>query len=159
MDTDRYIVDGMHKREGEVRVHGAKNAALPILAASLLCDECEIENCPDLSDIRAAQNILRHLGCKTWWESDSSGRRVLSVKAEGPFVWDIPDSLMREMRSSIVFLGAIISRCKQAKITYPGGCELGPRPIDLHLSSLKKLGVQIQEAGGNRARSGPDGLS
>ena len=108
MDTDRYIVDGMHKLEGEVWVHGAKNAALPILAASLLCDECEIENCPDLSDIRAAQNILRHLGCKTWWESDSSGRRVLSVKAEGPFVWDIPDSLMREMRSSIVFLGAII---------------------------------------------------
>ena len=138
MDTDRYIVDGMHKLEGEVWVHGAKNAALPILAASLLCDECEIENCPDLSDIRAAQNILRHLGCKTWWESDSGGRRVLSVKAEGPFVWDIPDSLMREMRSSIVFLGAIISRCKQAKITYPGGCELGPRPIDLHLSSLEK---------------------
>ena len=97
MDTDRYIVDGMHKLEGEVWVHGAKNAALPILAASLLCDECEIENCPDLSDIRAAQNILRHLGCKTWWESDSSGRRVLSVKAEGPFVWDIPDSLMREI--------------------------------------------------------------
>lgn len=158
MDTDRYIVDGMHKLEGEVWVHGAKNAALPILAASLLCDECEIENCPDLSDIRAAQNILRHLGAKSWWESDSSGRRVLSVKAEGPFVWDIPDSLMREMRSSIVFLGAIISRCKQAKITYPGGCELGPRPIDLHLSSLKKLGVQIQEDGGNLACSVPDGL-
>lgn len=65
---------------------------------------------------------------------------------------------MREMRSSIVFLGAIISRCKQAKITYPGGCELGPRPIDLHLSSLKKLGVQIQEDGGNLACSVPDGL-
>ena len=158
MDTDRYIVDGMHKLEGEVWVHGAKNAALPILAASLLCDECEIANCPDLPDIRAAQRILRHLGCKTWWESDSGGRRVLSVKAEGPFVWDIPDSLMREMRSSIVFLGAIISRCKQAKITYPGGCELGPRPIDLHLSSLKKLGVQIQEDGGSLACSVPDGL-
>ena len=65
---------------------------------------------------------------------------------------------MREMRSSIVFLGAIISRCKQAKITYPGGCELGPRPIDLHLSSLKKLGVQIQEDGGSLACSVPDGL-
>ena len=159
MDTDRYIVDGMHKLEGEVRVHGAKNAALPILAASLLCDECEIENCPDLSDIRAAQNILRHLGCKTWWESDSSGRRVLSVKAEGPFVWDIPDSLMREMRSSIVFLGAIISRCKQAKITYPGGCELGPRPIDLHLTGLARMGVQELDAGpGRLVLLAPSGL-
>lgn len=157
MDSDRYIVEGMHKLQGEVWVHGAKNAALPILAACLLCRECELRNCPDLSDIRAACKILNHLGCKTQWEQ-SGGQRVLCVQSEGPFVWDIPDQLMREMRSSIVFLGAIIARCKRAKITYPGGCELGPRPIDLHLSSLKKLGVQIEEDGGSLNCSVPGKL-
>lgn len=145
METERYIVEGQHRLEGEVWVHGAKNAALPVLAASLLCDGCEIENCPDLSDIRAAENILRHLGCETCWQQDGRGQKVLAVQPKGPFVWDIPDSLMREMRSSIVFLGAIIARCRQARISYPGGCELGPRPIDLHLSALKKLGVEIEE--------------
>ena len=140
MDTDRYIVEGMHNLEGETWIHGAKNAALPILAASLLCGDCEIENCPDLSDIHAAENILRHLGCRTHWEQ-SQGSKVLCIHSEGPFVSEIPDQLMREMRSSIVFLGAMIARCGQAKLSYPGGCELGPRPIDLHLSSLKKLGV------------------
>ena len=125
MDTARYIVDGRHRLNGEVWVHGAKNAALPILAASLLCDGCEIQNCPDLSDIHAAENILQHLGCKTLWETDTNGQKVLSVKPVGPFAWDIPDKLMREMRSSIVFLGAIIARCKKAKLSYPGGCELG----------------------------------
>lgn len=145
METERYIVEGQHRLEGEVWVHGAKNAALPVLAASLLCDGCEIENCPDLSDIRAAENILRHLGCETCWQQDGRGQKVLAVQPKGPFVWDIPDALMREMRSSIVFLGAIIARCRQARISYPGGCELGPRPIDLHLSALKKLGVEIEE--------------
>lgn len=158
MQTRKYIVDGGHRLSGEVWVHGAKNAALPILAASLLCDSCEIENCPDLSDIHAAENILRHLGCDTCWESDADQRKVLSIKAVGPFLWDIPDYLMREMRSSIVFLGAIIARCQRAVISYPGGCELGPRPIDLHLSSLKKLGVRIREDGGYLECTVLDGL-
>ena len=157
MDTDRYIVEGMHNLEGETWIHGAKNAALPILAASLLCGDCEIENCPDLSDIHAAENILRHLGCRTHWEQ-SQGSKVLCIHSEGPFVSEIPDQLMREMRSSIVFLGAMIARCGQAKLSYPGGCELGPRPIDLHLSSLKKLGVTIREDGGYLDCTAPKGL-
>ncbi len=108
-------------------------------------------------------SVPRRTFCGIWaakpgGRATAAGAGSFPVKAEGPFVWDIPDSLMREMRSSIVFLGAIISRCKQAKITYPGGCELGPRPIDLHLSSLKKLGVQIREDGGSLACSVPDGL-
>lgn len=158
MDTDRYIVDGQHRLEGQVWVHGAKNAALPILAASLLCDGCEIENCPDLSDIRAAENILRHLGCRTAWDEDSNGQKVLSVIPAPAAVWDIPDALMQQMRSSIVFLGAIVARCGRAKLSYPGGCELGPRPIDLHLSSLKKLGVQILEEGNELVCSVPHKL-
>ena len=158
MDTDRYIVDGQHRLEGQVWVHGAKNAALPILAASLLCDGCEIENCPDLSDIHAAENILRHLGCRISWDEDNNGQKVLSVTPAPADVWDIPDTLMQQMRSSIVFLGAIIARCRRARLSYPGGCELGPRPIDLHLSSLKKLGVQILEEGGALVCSVPQKL-
>ena len=147
MDTDRYIVEGMHNLEGETWIHGAKNAALPILAASLLCGDCEIENCPDLSDIHAAENILRHLGCRTHWEQ-SQGSKVLCIHSEGPFVSEIPDQLMREMRSSAIFLGAILARCGQADLSYPGGCELGPRPFDLHLAGLRDLGAEIREEGG-----------
>lgn len=140
MDTEKYIVDGLKRLDGEIRVHGAKNAALPILAASLLCDHCEIHNCPDLSDVEAACNILRHLGCEAHREKD-----VLTIKATNQIQNTIPDELMREMRSSIVFLGAMIARGRTAKISFPGGCELGPRPIDLHLAALKKLGVEIIE--------------
>lgn len=99
----------------------------------------------------------RHLGCRTHWEQ-SQGSKVLCIHSEGPFVSEIPDQLMREMRSSIVFLGAMIARCGQAKLSYPGGCELGPRPIDLHLSSLKKLGVTIREDGGYLDCIAPKGL-
>ena len=105
MDTARYIVDGRHRLNGEVWVHGAKNAALPILAASLLCDGCEIQNCPDLSDIHAAENILQHLGCKTLWETDTNGQKVLSVKPVGPFAWDcFSGSDHRTMQKGKTFL-------------------------------------------------------
>lgn len=127
-----------------MRVHGAKNAALPILAASLLTRECVLHNCPRLSDVDAACNILEHLGSKTQREGES-----VFVHASGDCCCSIPDSLMRRMRSSIVFLGAIIAKCGRARISMPGGCELGARPIDLHLSALEKMGVDIREDHGD----------
>lgn len=139
---ERYIVEGLRKLNGEMEVHGAKNAALPILAASLLCDSCQLHNCPELSDITAARNILEHLGCKTKKEGD-----VLIITGGEGESCTIPDQLMREMRSSIVFLGAMIAKYRQASLTFPGGCELGPRPIDLHLAALKRLGVTFEEEG------------
>lgn len=130
--------------QGSVHIHGAKNSALPILAATLLVPGvCEIENCPYLSDVNAAMGILRHLGC----EVCRSGHTV-SVDATTVSQADIPDVLMREMRSSIVFLGAIAARLGQAELSFPGGCELGPRPIDLHLSALRQMGLLIREEGG-----------
>lgn len=153
MEIEKYIVDGLQRLDGEIQVHGAKNAALPILAASMLCDRCELHNCPHLSDIRAACNILEHLGCSTCQEGD-----VITITSPNQLHCTIPEELMREMRSSIVFLGAIIARQKEAKISYPGGCELGPRPIDLHLSSLKKLGVEIVEDHGYLDCRVPDKL-
>lgn len=153
---ERLFICGGNRLAGEVAVHGAKNSALPLLAATLLAKgNCEIHNCPRLSDVKASLDILRHLGCRVTQQGD-----VVTVDATAPMRADIPDHLMREMRSSIVFLGAIIARCGQADLTYPGGCELGPRPIDLHLAALRRLGVTIEEAHGHircRAEKGLQG--
>lgn len=140
----RLVIEGGRRLNGAVHIHGAKNSALPILAATLLAHGvCEIENCPALSDVRAATDILRHLGCGIRREG-----ACVAVDATAPCRSDIPDSLMREMRSSIVFLGAIVARTGEAELSFPGGCELGPRPIDLHLSALRQMGLQIDEEGG-----------
>ncbi len=140
----RLIVEGGHRLNGAVHIHGAKNSALPLLAATLLAHGvCELENCPMLSDVRAASDILRHLGCHVTRQGS-----CVTVDATAPCCSDIPDSLMREMRSSIVFLGAVAARTGQAELSFPGGCELGPRPIDLHLSALRQMGLRIDETGG-----------
>ncbi len=140
--------------EGNLRVHGAKNAALPVLAAALLCDGgCELHNCPRLSDVEAACHILDHLGCKTHRQDD-----ILLVQAGDSRDCGIPERLMREMRSSIVFLGALLAKYRQARLSFPGGCELGPRPIDLHLSSLEKMGVVFTQDGEQLIGTVPDEL-
>lgn len=124
-DMAKLVVEGLHKLNGEAVIHGAKNSALPILAATILSgDVSEISNCPRLSDVAATQAILRHLGCRV----EEGDGRVL-VDSSGMCRSDIPDSLMREMRSSIVFLGAIAARTGQAQLSFPGGCELGPRRL------------------------------
>ena len=145
---------GGNKLTGEVFAHGAKNSALPILAASLIIDgESVIHNCPDLSDVRASIKILTNLGCKVKRE----GNTVI-VNASDVSCHEIPEDLMREMRSSIVFLGAIASRCKCATLSNPGGCEIGPRPIDIHLSSLRELGLDIYEEHGLINATAQNGL-
>lgn len=150
----KLLIQGPSRLEGEIRVHGAKNSTLPLMAASLLCDGTSVlHNCPVLSDVRASERILQHLGCRT----ERSGADV-QIDAQGVAHWDIPEHLMREMRSSIVFLGAIIARMGRAELSFPGGCELGPRPIDLHLASLRKMGVKIQEDHGCLKCSAPEGL-
>ena len=138
-------LEGGRPLVGEVRVQGAKNSVLPILAASVMSGGvCRIGRCPRLSDVDTTIEILRHLGCTVRWEGDA-----LEVDASTVSAWDIPDTLMRRMRSSVIFLGAILSRCGRAEISYPGGCELGPRPIDLHLSALRTLGGSVEEQGGS----------
>lgn len=147
-------VCGGRRLSGEVIIHGAKNSALPLLAATLLAHGVsEIHNCPHLSDVRASMAILRHLGCHTTQQGDT-----VTVDATAPNRSDIPDDLMREMRSSIVFLGAIIARSGEATMSYPGGCELGPRPIDLHLAALRRLGVTIEETHGRICCRAENGL-
>lgn len=140
----RFLVEGGHRLSGELRVQGAKNSVLPILAAALLCGgECVLRNCPRLSDVEASAAILRTLGCAVRREGDT-----VTVDSSGADRWEISDALMREMRSSAVFLGPMLARFAAAELSYPGGCELGPRPIDLHLTGLRALGAEIREEGG-----------
>ena len=137
-------IRGGRPLRGEITVQGAKNSVLPILAATLLAgDECRIEGCPHLSDVDSACDILRYLGCRARWDGGD-----LLVDSSTLTRCDIPQSLMRRMRSSVIFLGAILARCGWAELSYPGGCELGPRPIDLHLAALRALGASIEENGG-----------
>ena len=147
------IIDGPAELSGELRVQGAKNSALPLLAAALLCKgQTVLHNCPDLSDVNTALAILEQLGCRCRREGHD-----LTVDS-AMTSWEIPEELMRGMRSSIVFLGAMLARCGRARLCFPGGCELGPRPIDLHLSSLRRLGVNIDESGGWLDCSAPQGI-
>lgn len=139
-----YLVEGGRTLHGTAKVHGAKNSVLPILAATVLCDGVSVvHNCPDLSDVRASIAILEHLGCRVSRSGDT-----ITVDATSLTHNDVPDALMREMRSSVIFLGAILARMGSAELSMPGGCELGPRPIDLHLSAIRALGAEIREEGG-----------
>lgn len=138
------VINGCKRLSGDIRVQGAKNSVLPVLAATVLCEcECVIHNCPELSDVETSLKILSYLGCKCKKEDNT-----VTVNAKDISNYDIPDTLMREMRSSVVFLGAVIGRTGRAVISSPGGCELGPRPIDLHLSALEKMGVTVKEEHG-----------
>lgn len=137
----KLIIKGSKKVGGEITVQGAKNSALALLAGCALAEgETVINNCPRLSDVFAACRILSGLGCKCIFK----GNRV-SVNAQQLNGWEISEQLMREMRSSIVFLGAVLGRTGRCRLSFPGGCELGPRPIDIHLSSLRQMGVEIKE--------------
>ena len=154
LKVSKFVVNGKRRLRGEVEVQGAKNSSLPILAATLLTKgENVLLNCPALSDVDAAMRILRYLGCSV----DKVGSAVL-VNSDGMNRSDIPDDLMREMRSSIVFIGAVLARCGRATLSFPGGCELGPRPIDLHLKALRKMGVDISERHGTLECCAPKGL-
>lgn len=141
----KLLIEGGNRLRGEVTVQGSKNSTLPILAATVVAeDESVIHNCPHLSDVDTAVKILRFLGCSATRCGTSLVVDTKSITCD-----HIPDSLMREMRSSIIFLGAILARCKKARLTFPGGCELGARPIDLHLDAFRRMGVTIREHHGD----------
>lgn len=130
---------------GEIDVHGAKNSVLPILAATVLVNGTSvIHNCPHLSDVDVTIKILKHLGAETCWCGDSLVVNSTTISKDS-----IPCSLMQEMRSSIIFLGSLLSRLGSACVYLPGGCEIGLRPIDLHIKGLTSLGYDISFDGNN----------
>ena len=140
----RFMLRGGERLSGELTAQGAKNSVLPILAATILSrGVCVLRRCPRLRDVEVSLEILRYIGAAAEREGDS-----LLVDTSGVCRRAVPDALMRETRSSAIFLGAILARCGWAELSYPGGCELGPRPIDLHLAALRTLGASIEERGG-----------
>lgn len=137
-------IQGGNPLHGEVTVQGAKNSALPLMAASLLCSgETVLHRVPRLTDIRTAKRILNGLGCRCRITGNTA-----VIDSRGLSGSEIPDSEMRKMRSSIMFLGPILARTGECVLTMPGGCELGPRPIGLHLEAMRSLGAEITEEGG-----------
>ncbi len=137
------ITGGVRLR-GEVKVSGAKNAALPIFAATLLTDEkCEIKNVPNLSDINFMADILRNLGAKV----EKTGQSTWQICAEkiSPMA---PYDLVRKMRASICLLGPLSGRLRKAQVSMPGGCVIGARPVDLHIKGLRALGCKVEVKGG-----------
>ncbi|MBR2875835.1 MAG: UDP-N-acetylglucosamine 1-carboxyvinyltransferase, partial [Clostridia bacterium] len=135
------VINGGRRLNGSIVAQGSKNSALPILAATyLVSGKSVIHNCPRLSDVESTLKILENLGCKVSREGND-----LVVDSTNAYGYEIPEKLMREMRSSVIFLGAIIAKTGKAVISTPGGCEIGLRPIDLHLFAMRKLGVNICE--------------
>ena len=137
---DKLVVEGGRKLKGEVEISGAKNAALPILAAALLTeDECLVENVPDLRDIMTMIKLLHSLGAKAHYEAGS-----VVVRPSREFNPVAPYKLVSTMRASVCVLGPLLARAGYAKVSLPGGCVIGARPIDLHLKGLGALGAEIE---------------
>ncbi len=142
---ESYHITGGNRLEGELEVNGAKNAVLPILAACLATGKsCRITNCPNLSDVKNMLTILKEIGCKIEYDQKS-----VVVNSEHIHTFKISEKLMREMRSSVFLMGPMIARFGKITMSYPGGCEIGLRPIDIHISALKQLGVTVNEKEGN----------
>ena len=140
---DKFIIDGGNKLYGTVNLQRAKNTVLPILAASILTDEqVKIRGVPPIVDVENMLRILTELGCKVTRQKDYT-----VIDSSNAVSHEIPSSLTKELRSSVFMLGSVLARFHRAKISYPGGCDIGLRPIDLHLLGLKRLGVEITEEG------------
>ncbi len=140
----RIIVVGGSPLSGELYTPGAKNAALPILAATLLAQHpVRLIDCPRLSDVYNMIELLRALGCAVSWEGDA-----LTIDPRDAQCHELPEHLSKSLRSSIFLLGPMVAKFGRAIATFPGGCDIGVRPIDLHIASLSALGVEIEESFG-----------
>lgn len=149
-----FVINGGRPLTGETVCQGSKNSSLPILAACILCgSEIVLGNIPDITDVDATLKILDFLGCRAVREGD-----VLVLDPSSVSAGEIPDVLMREMRSSVIFLGALLARTGHVSLSAPGGCEIGLRPIDLHLDAMKKLGAVVTDEAGRIKCSAPQGL-
>jgi UDP-N-acetylglucosamine 1-carboxyvinyltransferase len=141
---DKYIINGGNKLYGCVNIQTAKNSILPILAAAVLTDEKVTVRCvPEISDVKNMVKILERLGCKATFQNDD-----ITIDSSSAACYEISSELAHELRSSVFLLGSVVSRFHKAKIAYPGGCDIGLRPVDLHLAGLKRLGVNITEDNG-----------
>jgi len=141
---DKFVIKGGFPLKGKLRVNGAKNATLPILAACLLTEgKSHLENVPCLTDIVTMCRVLEELGVKAEREN-----KTVEVDSVSLPCWETPYDLVKLMRASILFLGPLLARCRRARVSLPGGCNIGARPVDLHLEGLKQLGASIEVRNG-----------
>ena len=137
---DKIVIQGGRTLKGEVKISGAKNAALPILVSSLLTDGWNTySNVPDLKDIQSTKLLLSNLGARIETDGD-----IIRIDSGGVCNHEAPYDLVRKMRASILVLGPLVARLKKARISLPGGCAIGARPINLHLKGLERLGASIE---------------
>ena len=140
----KLIIEGGRALKGQITVRGAKNAALPILAAAMLVPEpVRIWNCPRLTDVEHMVGLLKALGCRADWVEDG-----LLIDAGSARTADLPEGLAGSIRSSVFLLGPLLGRFGAAEAPYPGGCDIGNRPVDLHLKGFRAMGVKVDEASG-----------
>lgn len=141
---ERLVIKGGFRLKGSVAISGAKNAILPILASCLLSDTpVVIEGVPHLDDVKTMQEVLLSLGAKVKWSGD-----VMEVDPSNITSTEIPPHLMRKMRASNLVMGALLGRCRRVRASYPGGCTIGSRPMDLHLKGFAALGAAVKEEHG-----------
>jgi UDP-N-acetylglucosamine 1-carboxyvinyltransferase len=139
--VDQLVIRGGKSLSGEVRVGGAKNAALPLMAAALLCEEpLQLRNAPRLVDVRTIARLLRYMGV----EVEGDGTASIGLCAHNVTRPEAPYDLVKTMRASVLVLGPLAARFGRARVSLPGGCAIGPRPINLHLMGLEKLGATIR---------------
>lgn len=137
---DKFVIEGPSRLEGEVAVSGAKNAALPCLAAALLTPETvRLTNLPDVADIRTMRKLLQHIGARIEAESDGVAIEVPAIGSA-----DAPYELVKTMRASVLVLGPLLARAGSVRVSLPGGCAIGVRPINLHLKAFEKLGAEVR---------------
>lgn len=152
---DKLVLNGGSPLDGPLTVGGSKNTALPLMAATLLAEgTSRITNVPDLRDVRTFSNVLRVAGPTVNFDADAN---TLSVDASTVDHAVAPYELVKKMRASFYMLGALIGRCGQAKVSLPGGCAWGPRPVDLHIEGMKAFGADIELEEGYVVASAPNG--
>lgn len=146
-------IEGFHRLNGEVKIQGSKNAALPMMAAAVLCKgEVILHHCPDITDVHLMKEIINGLGGRTFYKNHTMYLDCTKIEHT-----TIPKREAEKMRSSIVLMGSLLGRKKEVYIPWPGGCVIGKRPIDLHLSALEKMGAEFREEE-NGLRGKTDGL-
>lgn len=159
----KIIIEGGHKLTGQIKISGSKNAALPIMAAAILAnEEITLENLPHLADISTMSHLLVSLGVKIGFKGhgnaeDARGKTII-LNAKNITNFTAEFDIVSKMRASILVLGPLIAKYHQAKISLPGGCAIGTRPVNLHLAALEKLGAKIKLAGGYIEAAAPKGL-
>ncbi|HAX90999.1 MAG TPA: UDP-N-acetylglucosamine 1-carboxyvinyltransferase, partial [Rhodospirillaceae bacterium] len=156
---DQMIIRGGNPLNGKIHISGAKNAALPLLTASLLTDEVlTLGNVPQLADIATMGNLLGQHGASLGLNAGKGGGHTVQLHAKNITNTTAPYDLVRKMRASILVLGPLVARCREAKISLPGGCAIGTRPVDLHIAALEKMGAIITIEDGYINAAAPQGL-